>query len=377
MNNTDQLRYLGQSIWLDNVSRTLLDDGTLLRYIQQYAICGVTCDWTTFDEAIGNSDAYDADIRAMAATGQTGETLLLELTLADLRRAADLLGPAFSASGATDGWVSMALSPLLAHDAVDSVEAAANIHRLAARPNLMVTIPGTPEGLTAIEESIFLGIPINVSLLFSPAQYLAAAEAYIRGLERRVAAGLDPNVGSVASLLISCWDNAVADTVPAQLRNHLGIAVGRRTYRVYRELLCSLAWRRLVAAGARPQRLLWASTSTTESQLPESWYVEALAAPDTVDAMLERTLLGFAAHGHLQGARASDAGHAEAALARFARSGIDVDALARRLQDEGVEAGALSWQKLLHRIVLKSVRAIAPGSLPKSLTPARAGLAES
>lgn len=355
MNNTDQLRDLGQSLWLDNITRTMLDDGRLQRYIRDYAVTGLTFNPRIFDETIGNSGAYDAEIGEKSAAGKSAETSFIELALDDLRRGADLLEPVFTASGGIDGWVSMVLSPSLARDAAGSIEAAVAIHHKAARPNLLVAIPGTLEGLAAIEEAIFRGIPVNVSLLFSSEQYLAAAWAYIRGLERRVAAGLDPKVGSVASLVVSCWDEAVADTVPADLRNQLGIAVARRTYRVYRELLSSLRWRRLAAAGARLQRLLWASTATKDPRLPQAWYVEALAAPDTIDAMPERTMLGFAELGQLQGAKAGDAGHAEAALARFAHAGIDVDALARRLQGDGVQCLAQVWSQLGQKIAHKGV----------------------
>lgn len=361
MNNTDQLRGLGQSIWLDRISRPMLDDGTLLRYIEQYSVTGLTSNPTIFDEAMGDSGAYDNAIREMTGTGICGEDVFEKLALEDLCRAADLLQPIFAASGGIDGWVSMEVSPLLARDSAGSIEAAARIHRLAARPNLLVKIAGTPEGLSAIEESIFGGIPINVTLLFSPPQYLAAAWAYIRGLERRVEAGRDLKIGSVASMFISRWDKAVEDRVPLELRNRLGIAVGRRTYRVYRELLSSPRWRRLAAIGARPQRLLWASTGTKDPQLPEAWYVEALAAPDTINTMPERTLLGFAAHGQLQGAKGADAGNAEAALARFAQAGIDIDGLATRLQEEGVESFAKSWQQLLDRILRKSAPAAVAG----------------
>ena len=278
----------------------------------------------------------------------------MELALEDLRRAADLFRPIFDATDGVDGWVSMEVSPLLAQDTAGSIAAAAQIHAQADRPNLFVKIPGTPEGIPAIEESIFAGVPINVTLLFSREQYLAAAEAYLRGIERRIAAGLDPQIASVASLFVSRWDKAVSDKVPAGLRNRLGIAIGQRTYRAYRELLSSPRWRRLAAAGARPQRLLWASTGTKDPQAPDTLYVEALAAPDTIDTMPEKTLRAYAEHGALRGAMAADGGDAEAVLARFAQAGIDVDALALQLQRDGAQAFVKSWKELLERIADKS-----------------------
>jgi transaldolase len=272
------------------------------------------------------------------------------LALEDLRRAADLFRPAYDASDGIDGWVSMELSPLLANDTAHSIEAAARIYRQADRRNLFVKIPGTPEGVPAIEESIFAGVPINVTLLFSREQYVASAEAYLRGIERRLAAGLDPRVASVASLFVSRWDKAVGDTVPADLRNRLGISIAARTYKAYRELLASPRWRTLAAAGARPQRLLWASTGTKDPKASETLYVEALAAPDTINTIPEKTLHAFAEHGELKGAMAEDGGDAEAVLARFTQAGIDVDALAKQLQRDGARAFVKSWQELLQRI---------------------------
>jgi transaldolase len=264
MNRTQQLRDLGQSLWLDNITREILDNGTLLRYINEFAITGLTSNPTIFDEAIGNTENYDEGIRDKAKSGQSGEALFIELALEDLRRASDLFRPVFDRTDGVDGWVSMEVSPLLANDTSGSVAAAARIHQQARRPNLYVKIPGTPEGVPAIEESIFDGVPINVTLLFSREQYVAAAEAYLRGIERRIAAKRDPRVASVASLFVSRWDKAVGDKAPPELRNRLGIAIGGRTYRAYRDLLASPRWRKLAAAGARPQRLLWASTGTKD-----------------------------------------------------------------------------------------------------------------
>jgi transaldolase len=354
MNRTHLLRDLGQSLWLDNITRQILDDGTLRRYIDEFSVTGLTSNPTIFDQAIGGSGAYDAGIRAKAAAGKSGEALFVELALEDLRRAADLFRPAFDATGGIDGWVSMELSPLLADDTAGSIAAAARMHRQAGRPNLYVKIPGTSAGVPAIEESIFAGVPINVTLLFSREQYLAAAEAYLRGIERRIAAGRDPSVASVASLFVSRWDRAVTGTVPAELRNRLGIAIAGRTYRAYRELLASARWRKLAAAGARPQRLLWASTGTKDPNAPQTLYVEALAAPDTIDTIPEKTLHAFAEHGAVHGTMAEDGGDAEAVLARFAQAGIDGDALAAQLQREGAQAFVKSWQALMQRIDAKS-----------------------
>jgi transaldolase len=354
MNKTLALHDLGQSLWLDNITREILDNGTLRRYMNDYSITGLTSNPTIFDEAIGNTAAYDEGIRAKARAGKSGEALFMELALEDLRRAADLFRPVFDATGGVDGWVSMEVSPLLAADTAGSIDAATTIHRQAERPNLYVKIPGTPEGLPAIEESIFNAVPINVTLLFSREQYLAAAEAYLRGIERRIAAGRDPRVASVASLFVSRWDKAVADKAPPELRNRLGIAIGGRTYRAYRELLASARWQKLAAAGARAQRLLWASTGTKDPNAPDTLYVEALAAPDTIDTMPEKTLRAFAEHGTVRGAMAEDGGDAEAVLASFARAGIDVDALALQLQRDGAQAFVKSWKELMTRIAEKS-----------------------
>jgi transaldolase len=350
MNTTQQLHDLGQSIWLDNITRPLLDSGGLRRYIDEFSVTGLTSNPTIFDHAIGNTDAYDDSIREKAEAGRRGEGLFVELALDDLRRAADLFRPAYDASDGIDGWVSMELSPLLANDTAQSIDAAARMYRQADRRNLFVKIPGTPEGVPAIEESIFAGVPINVTLLFSREQYVASAEAYLRGIERRLAAGLNPRVPSVASLFVSRWDKAVSDTVPSDLRNRLGISIAARTYKAYRELLASPRWRSLATAGARPQRLLWASTGTKDPKASETLYVEALAAPDTISTIPEKTLHAFAEHGELKGAMAEDGGDAEAVIARFARAGIDIDALATQLQLDGTKTFVKSWQELLQRI---------------------------
>jgi transaldolase len=351
MNMASQLRRLGQSLWLDNISRKDLDDGTLRRFIDDFGVTGLTSNPTIFEQAVAGG-AYDAAIREKARAGKSGEALFLELALEDLRRAADLFLPAYEASTGLDGWVSMEVSPLLAHDTGGSVEAASAIHRQAERPNLFVKIPGTPQGIPAIEESIFAGVPINVTLLFSREQYVAAADAYLRGIERRIAAGRDLRVASVASLFVSRWDRAVHNAIPPVLQNRLGIAMARRTHRAYRELLASDRWSGLATAGALPQRLLWASTGTKNPELSESFYVEALAARDTIDTMPTKTLLALPAHGSVRDAMA-DCGDSEAVLERFARAGIDTHALADRLQGEGTAAFVKSWEALMKRIAFK------------------------
>jgi transaldolase len=347
MKATQQLHDLGQSLWLDNITRTMLDDGTLARYIAELSVTGLTSNPSIFDAAMGEGDAYDAGIHAKALTGLSGEKLFTELALEDLRRAADLFQPIFKSTGTVDGWVSMEVSPLLAADTRGSIDAAREIHALAKRDNLFVKIPGTPEGLPAIEEAIFLGIPINVTLLFSCAQYQAVAEAYMRGIERRIEKGLDPKVGSVASLFISRWDVASNEQLPTELHNRLGIAVGQQTYRAYRDMLASDRWKKLAAAGALPQRLLWASTGTKDPSASDTLYISAFAAPDTIDTMPEKTLHAFADHGQLHGVMATDGGDADDTLAKIAKAGVDIDALATKLQKDGAASFVKSWNHLL------------------------------
>jgi len=354
MKPTKQLHDLGQSLWLDNITRGILDDGTLARYIDEYDITGLTSNPTIFDLAIKDSDDYDEGIQEKSGAGKSGEALFLELALEDLVRAADLFRPAHDASEGLDGWVSMEVSPLLVNDTAGSVKSAADIHARARRPNLFVKIPGTPAGVPAIEESIFNGVPINVTLLFSREQYVAVAEAYMRGIERRIAAGRSTRVASVASLFVSRWDVAVKDKVPADLRNRLGLAIARRTYKAYRGILASERWKKLAAAGAMPQRLLWASTGTKDPKARDVLYVEALAAPDTIDTIPDKTLHAFAEHGKIEGVMAEDGGDAEAEIARFARAGIDVDAVAVQLQREGGESFSKSWSDLMEQIASKS-----------------------
>jgi len=353
MNTLQHLRKLGQSLWLDSISRAMLDDGRLARYAQELGITGLTSNPTIFDEAIA-SGAYDADIAHKSREGKSGEALFTELALDDLRRAAQLFLPAFERSQGVDGWVSMELSPLLAADTLGSVSAAARIHRAAQLPNLFVKIPGTPQGVAAIEQSIFEGVPINVTLLFSPEQYLASANAYLRGIERRIEAGRSPLVSSVASLFVSRWDKAVANEVPATLRNRLGIAIALRTYVACLELYESPRWQKLAGAGARPQRLLWASTGTKDPNASESLYAEAFAARDTIDTLPEKTLLALLRLDHLPLPMSRDGGDSLQTLAEFQRAGVDVDSLALRLQRDGAEAFVKSWRSLMQRIADRS-----------------------
>ena len=362
MSHLQALRDLGQSLWLDNITREILDNGTLQRYISDFGVTGLTSNPTIFDEAIGNSSAYDAGIRQKNAAGTHGEAMFIELALEDLRRAADLFRPVFDATHGVDGWVSMEVSPLLAADTAGSIEAASHIHEQGARENLYVKIPGTPAGVPAIEESIFNGVPINVTLLFSTSQYLASAHAYLRGIERRIAAGRDPSVESVASLFVSRWDKASADALPVELHNRLGIAVAQQTYRAYRELLASDRWKKLAAAGARPKRLLWASTGTKDPAAPDTLYVEALAAPDTVNTIPEKTLKAFADHGKIDAPLADDGGEFAATLAKISAAGVDIDALAEKLQRDGAVAFVNSWTQLMQRIADKAKALAGAGS---------------
>ena len=352
--NTRKLHDLGQRIWLDNITREMLNSGTLARYIAELSITGLTSNPTIFEHAIGSGELYDEAIKKLAAKGLSCEDIFFELALQDLTQAADLFRPIFDASSGRDGWVSLEVSPLLANDTTGTIQAAAGLHKRAARPNLFIKIPGTPEGIPAIEQSIFDGVPINVTLLFSREHCMAAAQAYLRGIERRVKAGLDPGVESVASLFVSRWDVAVNDDVQPQLHNRLGVAIAMRTYKAHCELLASERWQRLAAAGARPQRLLWASTGMKDPAAPDTFYVEALAAAQTIDTIPEKTLLAYADHGKLGASLPADGGYAEAVLDEFKREGVDDEALAAQLQREGVQAFAKSWSGLMARIQEKS-----------------------
>ena len=352
--NTQQLHALGQSLWIDNITRQTLDDQTLARYIAEFSITGLTSNPTIFEHAIGKGSAYDDQIAELARDGRSGEDLFFQLALRDLTQAADLFRPTHDATSGVDGWVSLEVSPLIAGDADKTIQAAARLHAAAARPNLYIKIPGTRAGVKAIEESIFAGVPINVTLLFSREQYLASAEAYLRGIERRIAAGLEPRVESVASLFVSRWDVAVKDQLPPGQRNRLGIAIARRTYKAYRELLASARWQKLAAVGAHPQRLLWASTGTKDPDAPDTLYIEALAAPDTIDTIPDKTLQAFAEHGKLGAPMPLDGGDAETVITELRALGVDDGALADRLQQEGADAFAKSWNSLLAGIADKT-----------------------
>jgi transaldolase len=354
MRATQALHEMGQSIWLDNITRDLLDRGTLEHYIRELSVTGLTSNPTIFDHAIKNSAAYDDAIREKLARGKSGEGLFFELALEDLTRAASLFKPVNDQTDGVDGWVSLEVSPLLAYNTSSTVAAAKTLHAQAGQSNLFIKIPGTKEGLPAIEEAIAAGVPVNVTLLFSREQYVAAAEAFMRGIERRLEAGLSPVVGSVASVFISRWDSAVAATVPASLRGQLGIAIAKRTYQAYRALLGSARWQRVFNAGARPQRLLWASTGTKDANASDVLYVKALAAPFTVNTMPEGTLKAFADHGAVGAAMPADGGDCEKVIAEFTKAGIDVDALASQLQRDGAASFVNSWNELMGVIATKS-----------------------
>ncbi len=354
MNPALHLRQLGQGLWLDNITRGLLTSGTLKQYIDEYDISGLTSNPSIFEAAIHGADFYDEAIRTKSAAGCEGEQLFLELALEDLQQAADLFLPMHEESHGMDGWVSMEVSPLLVHDAEGTLREARTLHERLQRKNAFIKIPGTEEGVKAIEDAIFAGIPVNVTLLFSRAQYLAAAEAYLRGVQRRIDAGLDPKVASVASVFVSRWDAGVKDKVPEALKNKLGIAVARQTYAAYRELLASARWRKLAEAGALPQRLLWASTGTKDPAASDVLYVESLTAPQTINTVPEKTLKAFVDHGVVNGSMPPEGGDAEKVLAQFADAGIDVDALAAQLQREGAESFSKSWQQLMEVIGEKS-----------------------
>jgi transaldolase len=354
MKPTQALHELGQSLWLDNITRDLLASGTLARYIEGLSVTGLTSNPTIFDLAIKTSASYDEGIRQKVQAGKSGEALFFELALEDITRAADLFRPVHERTCGVDGFVSLEVSPLLAYDTQSTLAAARELHARAGRPNVFIKIPGTKEGLPAIEEATFAGVPVNVTLLFSREHYLAAAEAQLRGIERRIAAGLAPGVASVASLFISRWDVAVAAKVPAGLVNTLGIAIAKRSYRAYRDFVASARYQRVLNAGARPQRLLLASTGTKDPKASDILYIKALAAPLTVNTMPETTLKAFADHGEIGAVMPPDGGDCEAVIAAHRKAGIDVDALAAQLQDEGAKAFVKSWHGLLDVIASKS-----------------------
>ena len=360
MKATQLLHNSGQSIWLDNITRDLLESGTLQRYIDEFSVTGLTSNPIIFDQAIKNSSAYDTAIRDGLARGKTGEALFFDLALADITRAADLFRPIYDRTNGVDGWVSLEVSPLLAYDTASTLREVKDLSARGARPNLFIKIPGTREGLPAIEEAIFAGLPVNVTLLFSREHYAAAAEAFLRGIERRMDAGLNPNVGSVASVFISRWDAAVMTKVPDALKNQLGIAIAKRTYKACRSLLSSARWQRVYNAGARPQRLLWASTGTKDPKASDILYIKALVAPFTVNTMPDGTLKALAEHTDIGTPLPADGGDCEEVLSKFAKAGIDVDSLASELQDQGAKSFVKSWNDLLAVIASKSAALIKP-----------------
>jgi transaldolase len=354
MKSTQDLHDLGQSLWLDNITRDLLNNGTLERYIAELSITGLTSNPTIFDHAIKNSSSYDRAIRDYASKGKSGEELFFELALEDLTRAADLFRPVHDRTNGLDGWVSLEVSPLLAHNTASTLVEAKQLFARASRPNLLIKIPGTKEGLPAIEEAIFAGIPVNVTLLFSPEQYRAVAEAYMRGIERRIQAGLNPKVGSVASVFVSRWDTAIAGKVPPELTNRLGIAIARRTYQEYVKLLGSSRWQRAFNEGAIPQRLLFASTGTKDPKASDTLYVESLAVPLTVNTMPEATLQALADHGKVDALPAKDMNDTARTLDDFVKAGVNLSALGAQLQEEGATSFVKSWNDLLNVISSKT-----------------------
>jgi len=354
MSATQELHNLGQSLWLDNITRDLLNNGTLQRYINELSVTGLTSNPTIFHQAIDNSQSYDAAIQAKFKNGERGEQLFFEIALEDISAAADLFRPVWDKTDGVDGWVSLEVSPLLAYDTESTLAAAKDLHARAGRPNVLIKIPGTPEGLPAIEEATFAGIPVNVTLLFSSEHYVAAAEAFLRGVERRIEAGLNPAVGSVGSLFISRWDRAVVDKVPESLHNRLGIAIGQRAYKAYRDLLNSPRWQRALNCGARPQRLLWASTGMKDPNASDVLYIKSLASPFTVNTIPEKTLNAFADHGEVGDALPAEGGDCEDVLAEFEKAGVDIQALAAQLQKDGAESFVQSWNDLMDVITAKS-----------------------
>ena len=354
MEATKALHDAGQSLWIDDITREMLDSGRLAKMIAELSVTGLTSNPTIFEKAIAKGSDYDAAVEKLVRHGHADEAVFFALALEDLTRAADLFLPIYRRTSGVDGFVSLEVSPLLAYDTAATIAQAKELHAKAARPNLFIKIPGTKEGLPAIEESTFAGVPVNVTLLFSTDDYLAAAEAYIRGLERRVAEGLDADVRSVASVFISRWDRAIVEDVPDDLKNKLGIAIGQHAYRAYRQLIASDRWQRLANLGARPQRLLFASTSSKDRRATDTLYIEGLAAPNTVNTMPEDTLRAYADHGTFRGVLEASGGDCDAVLEAHAKAGVDVDALARKLQSDGAKAFVESWQDLLTSIATKS-----------------------
>jgi transaldolase len=350
MNATSKLQELGQSLWLDNISRNMIDTGLLQTYISDFSITGLTSNPSIFTKAVAGGSDYDAQIASERATGATPEEIVLRLMVQDLRRAADLFAPIHKATSGKDGWVSIEVSPYLINDAKGSLEWAQRLHAQMDRANAFVKIPGTQQGAVAIEEAIFQGIAINVTLLFSRDQYVAVAEAYMRGIERRIDGGLDPKVRSVASVFVSRWDAAAAKQGRADLRNRLGLAVAADVWDAYQSILASERWQTLAKAGAMPQTLLWASTGVKDPEADDTLYITALAAPETINTMPDATLRAFADHGAVGKGGTLDR-EAGAKLRRVAtEGGLDLDALAGKLQVDGGDAFVTAWDELLKRV---------------------------
>ena len=357
MNPAQALHQAGQSLWLDSINRKLLVSGTLARYIDTFAVTGLTSNPTILGHAMTASTDYDESLRTHLAAGtRDPQDLVYAVALEDLTAAADLFLPIYDATGVVAGFVSVEVPPGLAYDAAGSIALAHRLHEQARRPNLLVKIPGTPPGLTALEELISDGIGINVTLLFSDAHYLQTAEAYLRALERRAAAGQPLDVPSVASLFVSRWDKAADPLLPASLHGRLGLAVTQAVYASYRSLLTNERWTKLAAKGARPQRVLWASTSTKDPDFPDTYYLGKLAAPDTINTMPEQTLLAFADHGEVGEMMRPDYAAAQSCIADVAGHGIDVDMLGESLQRHGARAFEEDWASLLDAIAEKAHR---------------------
>jgi transaldolase len=364
---TEKLHRLGQSLWLDDITRELLDSGTLARYIAEWSVTGLTSNPTIFDQAFSKGASYDSEIGRLLGKGLSGEDLFFALAIQDLSRAADLFLPTHQRTATVDGWVSLEVSPLLARDTDGTVASAKKLHAAAGKPNLFIKIPGTREGLPAIEQAIFAGVPVNVTLLFSAEQYVAAAGAYMKGLERRVEAGLSPDVRSVASIFLSRWDVAVAKTVPESLKNRLGLAIGKMAYKAYRDQMDSDRWQSLANLGARAQRLLFASTGTKDPNASDTLYIDGLAAPNTVNTMPGGTLKAMADHGKPADVLRSDGGDGAATLGEFTKAGVDLNALAEKLQSDGADSFVKSWRDLLQTIDSKST-ALRQGTTSKRTT---------
>jgi transaldolase len=351
--NTKKLNQQGLSIWLDNITRKMLDNGVLQKYITELSVTGLTSNPSIFEAAIAKTSDYDAAITNISKPGITDEEVFFDLAIEDIQRAADLFLSVFEKTNGLDGFVSIEVSPLLAYDTENTLKAAKDIHQKVNRPNAFIKIPGTPEGLPAIEKAIAEGIPVNVTLLFSAEQYEAAALAWLKGVETRIGLGLNPDVRSVASVFVSRWDKAVAEKAPLALRNKLGIAVMQKTYHAYQQFLNSERVQRVMNFGAFPQRLLWASTGTKDPDASDVLYVTNLVAPYTVNTIPENTLLAFADHGETGEPMPDNTKSADQILKQFEDISVNYLQLAEQLQKEGAEAFNKSWENLIDSISTK------------------------